>query len=331
MPQSTVYEVAEKAGVSISTVSRVLNAPDKVNPVTRARVLTVIDELGFVPKAEAAVRARKDLGRIGILAPFFTYPSFVERMRGVAVALADLPYELTIYSVDSSIRRDAYLSSLAVSRRLDGLIVMALPFPDAIAERLTSYQLEAVLIECMRPEFSTIEGDDSAGGRMAAEYLLRQGHSRVGFVGDCDLPDYAIHTSDWRLEGFRAGLAHAGIDLPDLYIALAPHGQEPARWSAHRLFDLPAPPTAIFAASDTQAIGVLRAARDHGLSVPRDVAIMGFDDLDISDYIGLTTVRQPLQESGQVAVELLLARLVSRSRSVQRVRLPLTLMQRDTA
>ena len=105
MSQVTVYEVAREAGVSIATVSRVLNTPDHVNESTRTRVYQAIDELGFVPKAEAAARARKRHGRIGVLAPFFTFPSFVARLRGVANALSDSPYELAIYNVDSSSRR----------------------------------------------------------------------------------------------------------------------------------------------------------------------------------------------------------------------------------
>lgn len=331
MPQVTVYQVAEKAGVSITTVSRALNSPEKVKEATRARVLAAIDGLGYVPKAEAAARARKDHGRIGVLAPFFTLPSFVERLRGAANALADSPYELAIYNVDSSARRDGYLASLPVTRRLDGLIVMALPFDQTAAQRLLNHQLETVLIEFSQEPFSSIRIDDRAGGRMAAEYLLERGHRRCAFVGDADLPDYALHTSDWRLEGYRAALAAAGIVLPDEYVALAPHSRENARRSAHRLLDLPEPPTAIFAASDNQAVGVLKAVRERGLSVPGELAVIGFDDVDIADYIGLTTVRQPLQESGRVAVDLLLARLADPSRPPQRIRLPLTLVRRETA
>jgi LacI family transcriptional regulator len=93
MPDATIYDVAEKAGVSISTVSRVLNTPERVQPATRARVLMAIDQLNFVPRAEASARARKGTGRIGVLAPFFTYLSFTDRLRGVAAALADSSYE----------------------------------------------------------------------------------------------------------------------------------------------------------------------------------------------------------------------------------------------
>jgi DNA-binding LacI/PurR family transcriptional regulator len=330
MPQVTVYEVAESAKVSIATVSRVLNSPEKVNEATRARVLATIDRLGFVPKAEAAARARKGHGRIGVLAPFFTLPSFVERLRGVANALDDSPYELAIYNVDSSARRDGYLTSLPLTRRLDGLIVMALPFDQAAARRLLDHHLETVLVEFSQESFSSIRIDDRAGGEMAAEHLLQKGYRRCAFVGDSDVPDYAIHTSDWRFEGYRDALAASGLVLPDEYVALAPHSRENARLSAHRLLDLPEPPTAIFAASDNQAMGVLKAARERGLSVPRELAVIGFDDVDIADFIGLTTIHQPLEESGRVAVDLLLSRVANPVRPAQRVRLPLTLMERET-
>ena len=112
MTSVTIYDVAQMAGVSIASVSRVLNSPEQVNPATRARVITAIDTLGFVPKAEAAARARRSTQRIGVLAPFFTYPSFVQRLRGVATTLSTVANELVIYNVDSSVHRDAYLAGL---------------------------------------------------------------------------------------------------------------------------------------------------------------------------------------------------------------------------
>lgn len=331
MAQVTVYQVAEQAGVSIATVSRVLNSPEKVNAATRDRVLAAIDALGFVPKAEAAARARKGSGRIGVLAPFFTYPSFVARLRGVADALADSPFELAIYNVDSSSRRDGYLASLTLTRRVDGLISMALPFGNDAAARLAASGIETVLIEYAQKPFSSICIDDHLGGAMAAEYLLSLGHRRCAFVGDADMPDYILPISDKRLAGYRAALARSHVDLPDAYLGLAYHSLDNARRSAHRLLDLPEPPTAIFAASDTQAMGVLKAARERGVAVPSELAVIGFDDLDIADFIGLTTIRQPLIESGRVAVDLLLARLADPARPPQETWLPLQLIRRETA
>jgi LacI family transcriptional regulator len=331
VPPATVYDVAARAEVSISTVSRVLNTPEKVNSATRKRVMGAIDELAFVPKAEAVARSRRKHGRIGVLAPFLTYPSFVQRLRGVTTALSDLPYELIIYYVDSVARLESHIASLAVTRRLDGLILMGLSLSDTAAERLRNAGIETIPIEFPYAGFSSVEIDNEAGGRLAAEYLLAQGHRRLGFVGDANLPDFAIHNSERRQAGYRAAIEQAGLTLLDEYVGLAPHGLETARQQAHRLLSLPEPPTAIFAQSDTQAMGVLRAARERGLTPPRDVAIVGFDDVEIAEYVGLTTIRQPLEESGRVAVELLLARLTDRARLPQRVQLPLTLVQRDTA
>ncbi len=331
MSDSTVYDVAKAAGVSIATVSRVLNSPEKVKPATRARVLAAVDTLNFVPRAAAADRARKAHQRIGVLAPFFTRPSFVQRLRGVADALAGSRCELIIYSVDCAARRDEYLTRLAVTGRVDGLIVMALTCSQAVAQRLMAHGLETVFIEHAHPSFCSIEIDDVQGGRLAAERLLAKGHRRCAFVGDHDLADHAIHPSERRLAGYREALAAAGVPLPESYISEAPHGFEEACQQAQYLLDLPEPPSAIFAASDTQAIGVLKTALDRGLRVPDDLAIIGFDDLDTAGFIGLTTVRQPLEESGRIAAELLLARLADPSRPVQHVRLPLEVVPRSTA
>lgn len=331
MAHSTVYDVADKAGVSIATVSRVVNSPDKVNPETRTKVLNVIDALGYVPKAEAAARARKSAGRIGVLAPFFTYPSFVQRLRGVATALTNLPFELTVYTVDSTARRDSYVTSLSLTRRLDGLILMALPFSQEIVERLVNNSMETVSIEVTHSSFSSIEIDDQQGGRLAAEYFIKKGHTRLGFIGDSNLPEYAFPTSDRRLAGYRAAIYAAGLELEHSHIALAAQSIENARQCMNRLLDLPQPPTAVFCASDTQAMGALKAARARGMRVPQDIAIMGFDDLDIADYIGLTTIRQHLEESGRMAVELLLSRLENRTRPIKNVRLTLEVVERETA
>ena len=165
---------------------------------------------------------------------------------------------------------------------------------------------------------------------MAAAHLFSTGHRRCAFVGDAEVPDYALPTSDFRLEGFRAGLAEHGLDLPGEYVACAPHSRENARRLAHVLLNLPERPTGIFAASDTQAMGVLQAARERGIAVPQELAVVGFDDIDVADYIGLTTIRQPLEESGRVAVDLLLSRLADPARPAQDVWLPLALVKRQT-
>jgi DNA-binding LacI/PurR family transcriptional regulator len=327
----TIYDVARLAGVSISTVSRALNAPHKVNERTLITVMNVIDQLDFVPKAESRARALSSTGRIGVITPFFTSPSFVQRLRCVAAALATTNYELVIYTVDSQARLNGYLETIPLSRNLDGLVVMSLRFPDSLAQRLVKYGLPTVLIEYPQRILSSVEIDDIGGGKMAAEYLLKKGHRQCAFLGDTDLPEYGIHPITQRLVGYREELQEAGIPLPDEYVRLVPYDLETTRRFTRELLNTPNPPTALFAATDLQAMGVLKAARDLGIQVPQDLAIIGFDDLDMADYIGLTTIRQHLDESGRIAVELLLSHIQNPGRTHQHIHLPLKLIERETA
>lgn len=329
--EPTVYDVAEKSGVSISTVSRVLNSPAMVRLETRTRVMSAIDELGYVPKADATARARKVAGRIGVLSPFFTVPSFTQRMRGVASALADTPYDMIIYPVESQNRLNGYLAMLPITRRLDGLIVMSMNLSEAAATRLVENHLETVLIEIRHPYFSSIVIDDDRGGCLAAQHLFQKGHRRLAYFGPVKLPEYSIHPQEYRLEGFRKFLEAQGVKLPPEYIQLSSLEAQAVREDLTRLMDLPEPPTAIFAATDSIAIQIMRAAREEGIKIPDDLAVVGFDDIDISEQIGLTTISQSLDESGRMAAELLTARLADSDRPTQIVQLGLKLIERETA
>jgi LacI family transcriptional regulator len=327
----TIYDVAKRAGVSITTVSRILNTPDKVHSETREKVLAAIDALDFVPKAEARARAMKGTGRIGVITPFFTAPSFIQRLRGIAEALSPENYELVIYTVDSIDHLSGYLSSLPLTGNLDGLIILSLPISEKEVNRLIDHGLPTLLIEYPHPKLNCVEIDDVEGGRMAVSHLLKKGHRRIAFLGDTDLPEYAIHPVLLRLHGFREALRKARIKLPETFVRLSPYSQEQTRHAARELLNLPEPPTAIFAATDFQALGVLKAARQLDIKVPEQLAIIGFDDLDMAEYADLTTICQHLDESGRLAVEILLAEIGSPSRPPRHVKIPLTLIERKTA
>lgn len=332
MSNATIYDVAAQAGVSIATVSRVLNTPHRVNKNTRRRVIEAIDALQFVPRAEATARARQGNRRIGVLAPFFTYPSFMQRLRGIASVLNGSEYELVVYSIDSAEHYYHQLETLPITRRIDGLIVMSLQLNDEAAERLLHHGLHTVLIEASHTAFSGVEINNIEGGRLAAEYLIGQGHKDIGFIGiDSEIPGCTLPTSVLRYQGFQARLADEGIPLHDAQVYNTTNDVNAAYERAKALLTRDSRPTAIFATSDLLAIGVMRAVRELQLQIPDDVAVLGFDDLDVADYLGLTTIRQSLDESGKVAVELLLKRLTEPGRSVQHVRFPLTILRRHTA
>jgi len=327
----TIYDVAEYSGTSISTISRVLNSPDKVSVETRHKVFSAIDVLGFVPKADARARALRQNGRIGVITPFFTAPSFVQRLRGLAGELSKKNYELVIYTVDSVDRLQSYLSFLPLTGNLDGLVIMSLPVEDTYVNNLLKHNLPTVLIEFPNTNLNSVEIDDVGGGRMVAEYLIAKGHRRIAFLGDTDLPEYSIHPVSMRLVGFRQGLHEEGIELEDEFVRLAPYTMEQTRQVAIELINTVNPPTAVFAATDFQALSVIKVAHQLGIKIPEDLAVIGFDDLDMAEYADLTTVRQHLDESGRLAIEILLTHIVDNTRPVQHVNLPLTIIERITA
>ncbi len=335
--KTTIYDVARVAGVSISTVSRVLNSPQRVREPTRQRVLETIEKLQFVPKAEASARARKGVGRIGVLTPSLTVPSFVERLRGVALALHDLDYELIVYSIRNETHLQHHIDLLSVSRRIDGLIVISWPIDETSLTRLMANNIEVVCIEIMHPLCCNITVNNIRGGELAAEYLLKKEKQRFCYVGESFDISPETENSRKRFQGFNDVLRSQGKGVSEEYIQLLPLkwteslDMEEVIRQTRRVLALPAPPDAIFAYSDMYAIGVVKAVRSRKLRVPEDVAVVGFDDLDVAKFMELTTVDQHLEESGKLAVEVLLSRIAGTSHVVRNIELQIQIQARSSA
>ena len=304
-----IRDVAERAGVGVGTVSRVLNDSPGVARATRERVRAVVDELGYRPSAAAR---RLSLGRtmtLGVIAPFFTSPSVVERLRGIDDVVGGSAYDLTLFNIETRDQRRAALRRFARRDRVDGIIVISLPLMAAEVRALHRDQLPTVLVDVADALLPNVAIDDVAGGAMAAAHLLAAGHRDIAFVGDVENNPFAFASSQRRLEGMREVMSEAGVALPARYVRRGPYGRETALELTRELLALRRRPTAIFAASDVQAFGVLDAAARAGLSVPGDLSVIGFDDIELAAAIGLTTVRQPLRESGRLGAHLLLAAL----------------------
>jgi len=326
----TIYDVARTAGVSISTVSRVLNAPHQVSEATRKKVLKAIEELKFVPKAEASARARKRFGRIGVLTPFLTTSSFVERLGGIAHALHGTEYELIVYSVRNSYQLQHYLDMFSASRRVDGLIILSLPIDEESLRRVIAKNIQVVSIEVPNSFCCNITVDNILGGQLAAKYLLQKGHRRCAYIGENIDSINETRNCEKRLRGFREELFKAGIELSEDYTRLFPLTMENVVEQTNILLDFPSPPTAIFTYSDMYAIGVLKAARLRKLHVPEDLAVIGFDNIDAADFMELTTIDQNLEESGRLAVEVFLSRVAGRIQAVQNIELQIHIKERST-
>jgi DNA-binding LacI/PurR family transcriptional regulator len=304
----TIRDVAVRAGVSVATASRALNGRTLVHPDTRERVLAVMRELGFTPSSSAR---RLSLGRtltVGVVVSFLTRPQAAERLRGVDAVLTDSEFDLVIYNVETVQKRDHYLTTLGRSQRVDGLIVMSLPpLDDGVP--IDRGPVPIVFIDVHTESVARLPrvvGDDAAGAALIARHLLGLGHRDIAFIGDAVSDPFGFTSSRDREAGLVAELARSGVGIPPEWIGHGAHGRYEARDLARRMLSADRRPSAIVAASDTQALGVVTAARELGLHVPEDLSVAGYDDIEAAEYLGLTTVRQQLFESGRKGAEILL-------------------------
>jgi DNA-binding LacI/PurR family transcriptional regulator len=332
--RANIADVAAASGVGVGTVSRVINGAANVREATRLKVLAVVEQLGYQPSHLATALARGTTRTVAIVVPHLTAPSVVERLAGALTVLNAEGYETVVCSVDSPAQRDHFLSSLPGRHRTDGVIVMSLPLRSGhiAAFRRASVPLVTVDVSVRGVPHTVI--DDRAGGRLATEHLLALGHARIGFIGDRVRRNTATSlgftASDRRQEGYRRALGAAGAAADQELIRVGPHGPAHAEAFTSELLGRPDPPTAIFAASDTQAMGVLAAADRLGVAVPGQLSVIGFDDISLAAWAGLSTVRQPLEESGAEGARRLCALLRGEQVKPLRQLLALTVVQRGS-
>jgi LacI family transcriptional regulator len=326
----TIRDVAEYAGVGVGTVSRVLNDNPSVSDATRYKVLEAIEALDYTPSPIARRLSLRKTLAIAVVVPFFTRPAFTERLRGVEYALAESEYDLILFNVESTAKRDAYFHDVPRRERFDGLLIVSLSPRNGDVKHLLRAGVPTVLLDARHPDLSRVVIDDVAGGRLATQHLIELGHRKIGFVGDQLENPFNFISSRDRYEGYRRALAEAGITFQAEHFRQAEHGREPARRMASELLAISDPPTAIVAASDTQAFGVLEAARDADLRVPKDLSVIGYDDIELAEYLDLTTIRQPLFALGVEGVRLLLDTIANPPPTPRRVLLPVELVVRGT-
>jgi DNA-binding LacI/PurR family transcriptional regulator len=326
----TIYEVARRAGVSIATVSHVLNRPERVKSSTRERVLGVVEELGFVPKATAVSLARKGVGRIGVLAPFTSYSSYATRLNGVLEACAGRAVEVVVFDAPSATTAESpLLQTLPTTGRVDGLVIMGLPLDDGTAARLKRGKLATVLVDTKHPEFDSVTVDDEAGGYAVGTHMVERGHHRLVFISEgLDLGSaIGRHSSTYtsaaelRARGLVRALKDGGLDPADLEWALTASSIQGGRDAAAQLLDRPDPPTGFVCHHDDLAAGVLAELRAAGRAVPAEAAVVGYDDSDLAVALDLTSVHQPFAETGRIAISLLFAAMDGADDSIQQITL----------
>lgn len=331
MAKTTIKDVAKEAGVGVGTVSRVLNNSSAVSAATRQRVQRVIESLNFQPNELAR---RLSLGKtytVAVLAPFFTRPAFVERIRGLESVFAQTEYDFILYNVDSAATRDRYFDTLTRPERTDGLLIMSLIPGDEHAERFLNAGVPTVLVDADHPSFTRVLIDDLDGGYQATHHLIELGHRRIGMISDfLEETPFNYRSVFNRYEGYKRALKDAGISYCPEYFLQCDVNKDDARDTAVKLLSLPNRPTAIFAYSDTHAFGTLQAAQQLGISVPDQLSIIGYDDIELSEYLHLTTMRQRLFDAGAQGARFLLDMISDEPDEIKKMVLPAKLIERRT-
>ncbi len=329
----TIVDVARLAGVSRSTVSRVVNGKDDVRPEVRTRVLQVIDETGFRPNASARSLVSSRTGVIGMVIPWRVHallddPYFVRLIHGVSRASNAAGTTLSLFIFETEEQEAELYGRVVAPRLVDGLILAAIRNDDPLLDRVINSGLPVVSCGRVshRDDFTWVDIDNFTGSRIAAQHLAGLGHRRIALISPPQDAMAGIH----RHDGFADGLREAGIELPDELVAFADWSEESGYQAMRQL--MPHRPTGLYAASDTMAVGALRALREAGWKVPDDLAVVSFDGLSVSERTvpPLTTVRQPVIEVGEALMRMLLDQIESDGREPAHLMLPTELVIRDS-
>jgi LacI family transcriptional regulator, galactose operon repressor len=327
----TIREIADLAGVSIATVSRVVNGRGDVAPETRELVLRVIQEHGYMTNRSARALSGGRTGHIGLTIPLMRGDYFAAILEGALEAVYEEDMQLVLYTTLHEHDREVSVLERLSDGATDGAIIL---LPLESSGELVALQESGFPFVVVDPRIRLDDGIPAvsaahrAGALAATEHLLSLGHRRIGHISG---PAGWAATTE-RIEGYHSALAVAGV-LPTSELIVEGNFEAPTGvTAANVLLDLPDPPTAIFSANDNMAAGVLQVAHDRGLKVPGDLSVIGFDDADLATILspGLTTVRQPLAELGRTGVSLLTRMLEKQRVEALRVELATRLVVRES-
>ncbi|HKK24040.1 MAG TPA: LacI family DNA-binding transcriptional regulator [Gracilimonas sp.] len=300
----TIYEVAKKAEVAISTVSRVLNGSENVSDATKNKVENAIKELNFRPQVSARKLASKQPQMLAIAVPSFTTPYFNEVLKGVKDEIKKMDLDTILYNTGSKNPEEA-VQNFFDRGTADAVILLSIDVSDDVHERLQATRTPAVLVNSSHPAYNYLMLNDYQGGYMAGEHLVKQGFQKIGMIQSI----VESNTSKERLRGFKDALKNYKMPVNENLFKTGDttkHGgfTEEAGFEAIYKFDKEGEfPDAIFCTNDTQAVGALYALSKLGLKVPDDIAIMGYDNIKLTKYLDLTTIDQKMYTIGVEATK----------------------------
>lgn len=331
MPNNvTIIDVAREADVSYATVSRVINNGDHVKPEKRERVLRAMAKLGFSVNQQARSLRGGRSNTIGLLVRDLGTGYVGELVRGIDSELDEAGYDLMLHTTHRRKSKEATYVTTLTRGLADGLLLILPRNPEAYMESLRNRRFPFVLIDHqgIDDKGPAVGATNRQGGLDATRHLIQLGHRRIGFI--TGRPEMGC--SQDRLAGYKTALAEAELPV-DLDLIREGDFHQPRGYiAASELLALPDPPTAIFAANDVSAFGVMESVRDHGKRIPNDISIVGFDDIPQAGQVHppLTTVRQPLEQMGRTAAKMLLELFADPERRPEKIELPTELIVRDS-
>jgi LacI family transcriptional regulator len=327
----TVQDVARRAGVSVATVSYVLNGTRFVSAGLRERVLAAVRELHYEPNAAARTLRSNRSHTLGLILPDLRNPFFTETVRGIEDVAEAHGYTVLLANSDEDPQREATHLRVLRAKHVDGLIIAPAGGPYQELEQLVDMGFPLVLLDRDLAGLgaSSVMLDNEAAARAAVDHLIGLGHRRIGMIAGRP----PISSTVDRQRGYRRALDKAGLPFDEQLVATGGSTIEGGAAAASSLLERRSPPTAIFSANNLMTIGAVMAIERHGLSVPRDIALVGFDDFPWADVFRprLTTVAQPLYDLGRTAADLVLKQLSGAGHHAERVLLPGTLVVRDSS
>ena len=305
-------DVAREAGVSLATVSRALRDVPGVSPVTRDRIREIAGELAYVVSPEASRLARRDTGRVAIVVPRSDIWFYGTMLQAMDQVLREVDLDVLVYQVDGEEQRIRFLRELPARRKVDAVILTALPMRQSEVDRLELLGVHVVIAGGRVHDYPYVEVDDREVGRLAVQHLLDLGHQSIGMIRTSDAEGAAWSSDIQRVRAWRETLTAAGFPPREEHLVTVPYGPRAGAEGMSRLMATQQRPTGVFAFSDELAASALAWAYETGLRVPEDVSIIGVDGHPVAEMLNLSSVEQAVAEQGRATSELVLALLDGR-------------------
>jgi LacI family transcriptional regulator len=327
---TTIKDVAKKAGVSVATVSHVVNGTRYVSDQFKTKVRSAMDELNYQPNALARSLRRKESKIIGLMIPDSTNPYFAEIAWSIEYASKKEGYSVILCNSDGNVNKESSYIDVLIENQADGIIIVAAGKSSVNFQKLLDRKIPVVMVDRDSPNVKTdsIQINNAVNGELAADHLISLHHKQIA----CITGPREVSPSFDRLDGYKRALSKNNLPLNEDFIIrgdFKPHG---GYLAGIKLLEMQNRPTAIFACNDLMAYGVMRAAVEKGFQVPDDLSVIGFDDIYLSTYINppLTTIKQPRIEMGEEAVFSLINRIKDPDRIARRIYLDATLVVRSS-